>query len=397
MSAQRDIFGMLLGWTLVCGAVHAEGIDLGEVLSPSVHANVAVGASDGEAESLTAGHHDPSREEGTVQGIEAGLSLRLGTHVQGFATYTFSYGADEEWGDELEEAFLKLVELPGSFELRGGRMLSRFGLLNARHLHAWDTVDMPLPLGRFLGDDGLILDGGDITFRLPGDWVSVLVLGAGEAKSHHHAHGSEHAHEEHHHDHEGGQIDGGTVWTGRLMTRFAPHDFRQYAAGLSAALGENEAGDNTGIFGVDFSFRWRENGLEPGGRSFRWDTELFLRDMEFSAEEEHADEHDADHDHDAEHDDAYGGGEAQEFGFYTLGVFTLDPRIDLGLRLDYVEGVEDLDAAERFRVSPFVACFINAERNASLRVQYNYDDLEDDEAHSVWLQLGLSLGGAEVR
>jgi len=34
---------------------------------------------------------------------------------------------------------------------------------------------------------------------------------------------------------------------------------------------------------------------------------------------------------------------------------------------------------------------------AALRLQYNYDDVGDTDEHTVWMQLGLSWGGPEVR
>jgi len=165
---------LVVGLSIVVSIAHAEEagskepewlaptVSIGPVdLTPSAHFNGAIGDSSGDPEELAVGHHDPTREDGTVQGIEAGLSLRAGP-VEGFAVHSFSYGSDEEWDNGWEEAFLKLKEIPGGFELRGGRMLSRFGRHNANHLHAWEFVDMPLVWGRFLGHDGLSTVGGDI-------------------------------------------------------------------------------------------------------------------------------------------------------------------------------------------------------------------------------------------
>src|SRR5690606_35151937 len=93
---------------------------------------------------------------------------------------------DPEW--EWEEYFLKLADLPGGFELRGGRMLSRLGFHNATHLHSWTTVDAPMPHSLFLGEDGLALEGGDLSIYMDTEQVTVLTLGFGQRPSHDHHH-----------------------------------------------------------------------------------------------------------------------------------------------------------------------------------------------------------------
>ncbi len=122
------IFMVVLVGLPVLGAGESGGVDKDPAwlapsigpFSPSVHVNAAISESSGKSEELQLGYHDPTREQGTIQSIEVGLSLRY-EMLEGFATYNFGYGADEEWSDELEEAFLKLCDLPGGFELRGGR------------------------------------------------------------------------------------------------------------------------------------------------------------------------------------------------------------------------------------------------------------------------------------
>lgn len=357
-------------------------------LSPSIHLFGAVGDSSGDAEELAVGHHDPSRENGTVQGLELGLSLRL-EMVEGFAVHSFSYGADEEWENGWEEAFLKIKDLPGGFELRGGRMLSRFGQHNARHVHAWDFVDTPLVLGRFLGEDGLTLDGGDVTWLHQGiDRIFGVTLGFGDA----HSHGHDHGHHDDDHDHTGDIAFDHDVFTGRIFGQFRPDDFNTYEAGFSLAMGDEEEGRKVSVYGLDFAYRWRENGLQPGGRAFNWATEFLYRDVEKKSHGHHDDEEDHD-DHD--HDMLPGGG---EFGFYSKATYTLNQKLDVGARIGYVEGNKNLGTEERFRISPAVTTYLDPYRRALLRLQYNYDDLaHGEDAHSIWLQFGLSFGGPEVR
>lgn len=416
---------MVAGCVLFPGAVRAEGSaaepwwlapTVGP-LTPSLHINAAVGDSSGDVEELAVGHHDPSREDGSVQAIEPGLSLRLG-QLEGFATYAISYGAEEEWENEWEEAFLKVRDLPGGFEVRGGRMLGRFGYQNARHLHAWSFVDTPLVLGRFLGDHGLWFDGADLTWLHQDIAVTYgVTVGYGKAVGHDHDHehgedehegeehaeheeGDEHAHEDEH-GHEEELAFDDEVGSARLFTQRSLDDFRSYESGLSLALGDEEAGRRMTVVGWDFTYAWRQNGLAPGGRSYTWTTEALYRDVEDGGSghdhdegEEHGGDH-AEEDHDHDHEGLPGGA---EFGFYTQFVYSPIHALDLGTRLGYVEGNDDLETGERFQISPAITVYPDPFRRTSIRTQYNYDDLDDgSEEHTVWLQLGLGWGGAEVR
>ena len=72
-------------------------------------------------------------------------------------------------------------------------------------------------------------------------------------------------------------------------------------------------------------------------------------------------------------------------------------RANAGVRVSHVESVEELGLDERTRVSPWVTLYTSDARNAHFRLQYNYDDLHDGDAHSVWAQLKYSFGGKEVR
>ncbi len=358
-------------------------------LTPSAHFNGAIGDSSGDPESLMVGHHDPTREDGSVQGIELGLSLRL-DQLEGFATYGISYGAEEEWEREWEEAFLKLSELPGGFEVRGGRMLGRYGKQNARHLHAWNFVDMPLVLGRFLGEHGLLYDGGDVTWLSRGIELTYgMTVGYGDAIAH--EHGEEHPEEDGHDHAEEIAFENG-VGSARLFSQFRRNDFSTYESGLSLAIGKDDADRDITVAGIDFTYAWRENGMGPGGRALTWTTEILLRDVD-GVSEEHG--HENEMGSEEEHGGLPGG---SEYGFYTEVVYTMYQSLDLGARLGYVEGNDSLETEERYQISPAVTAFLDPNRRVSLRTQYNYDDLADGtEEHSVWLQLGLSWGGAEVR
>jgi hypothetical protein len=82
----------------------------------------------------------------------------------------------EEEGVELEEAYFVTTFLPAGFQVKGGKFKSGFGRFNAFHPHAWDFVDAPLVYKSFLGGEGLIEKGVQLTYLPPLPFY--LVLGA---------------------------------------------------------------------------------------------------------------------------------------------------------------------------------------------------------------------------
>ena len=382
---------------------------IGDVLFPNLHLHGVGGFSSGEPGELASGGHDPQREAFSAQAIEPGLSLRT-QYLEGFANYLFFQDGNGDWDGELEEAFGKIVNVPGGFEIKAGQYFSRFGALNDKHLHAWDFVDSETVLNRFLGDDGLLLKGAELSWTLPlgrdPSFISIASLGFGNARSHNHGHGhgghgghdddhDDHGddhddhHDDDHDDHGGGEIPhegeegalADDVWTARWMGRYRSSDFHTITAGLSMAGGTNGFGRNTRVLGLDAEYLWRERGLEAGGRAFRWRSEVLWRDVQAFSE----------------HDE--GGvietfrGTYDEWGFYTHAIYTWNTRLDTGLRVGWVEGVDDFGQDERLRISPTIAWWFDDARRIGLRAQYNYDSIASrDDEHSLWLQLNIALG-----
>lgn len=357
---------------------------IGGVLFPNLHLHGAGGFTSGEQQELASGGHDPQRETFSAQAIEPGLSLRA-QYLEGFANYLFYQDAEGGWDGELEEAFGKIVNIPGGLELKGGQYLTRFGALNDKHLHAWDFVDSEMAPGRFLGEDGLLLQGGELGWTLPFGmdpaFVSVASLGYGNARPHDHEHG--HGHEEEEFPHEGGEAAlADDIWTARLMGRYRFDDFHTVTAGVSWAGGTNGFDRETDVLGLDAEYLWREHGLEPGGRAFRWRNELLWRDVEAVTRHE-------------EENETFSG-IYNERGVYTHAIYTWNGRLDTGLRLGWMEGVDDFGQEERFRISPSLSWWVDDTRRIGLRSQYNYDSIAGrEDGHTLWLQLNIALGSDE--
>lgn len=398
------------------------GWNINDVLFSSMHLHGVGGFSSTDPNDLALGGHDPRRQAFSAQAIEPAVSVRT-EYFEAFANYLMFQEADGGWEHELEEAFGKIL-LPGGFEIRGGQFLSRFGVVNNRHIHAWDFVDAEMPVSRFLGEEGLILRGVEASWELPLRFdpglTAVATLGFGKARSHDHDHGGHDDHDDEHgdehgdehddehddHGHGGGLFDGDEAYlsrdilTARLMARYRFSDFHTVTAGISYAGGDNGFGRTTRLIGLDAEYLWRENGLEPGGRAFRWTNELVWRRVSAFEEAHHDEDHDDDHGDD--HGDDHEGdmrGNYTEFGFYSTAVYTWNSRFDTSLRVSWLEGVDDLGLDERLRISPAISWWLDDSRRIGMRTQYNYDRFGGGrDEHTLWLQMNIALGSTvEVR
>jgi hypothetical protein len=355
---------LLAGLTLVVPATDA-GFALADTLDPHLHFSLAAGETTGSTGSRVPGSHDPSGQL-RVQAIEPGLSLRLHEHLEGFITWHFSYAEEEAWEEELEEGFGKVMKLPGGLELRGGRMLNRFGERNAKHRHAWNTIDQHLVIGRFLGPDGLKTDGAELTGYLPGTVDAALTLSLGEVPGKRPDHGEEPSMQ---------WVD--ELITANLVMSVNRDDFHRFHFSSSFALGDNTLADRTRIAGLGVQYLWRENGLEAGGRQLRWMSEGLVRNLSS-----------ADAACPAAHD----------FGFYTELTYTTAGHVDCGLRLGFVEGVEAFALEQHVRISPYLRVPLAGYPGLQARLQVNLDELKSTgDVQGIWLQLGYSFGGREVR
>lgn len=387
-----------------------EGNDwgIGGVLFPNIHMHGVGGFSGDDPGRWHGGGHDPKRRTFSAQAIEPGVSLKT-EHVEGFVNYLWFQDAAGDWEGEWEEAFLRLSNLPGGLSVRGGRFLARQGALNDRHLHGADFVDAEMTSSRMLGEHGLLLEGGDIELTLPLRdlaWTGVITLGFGQSGTAGHNHGGvggggghhhededhDHDDEDDHHDHDDHDHGAGALFdaeeailqddivTARALVRYQPSDFHSFTGGTSWAGGKNGYGRDTHVASIDFEYLWRERGLEPGGRAFRWRNEYVWRDIDAQ--------------------EVAGGvlttGSFQESGFYSHLIGTWNQRLDTGLRLGWVEGISELGLDERFRLSPAVTWYLDDSRRMSLRLQTNHDWIAGGETNNaVWLQFNMALGSME--
>ncbi len=351
----------------------------------NAHLNMAFGQASTEEATLAAHGHDPN-DEFTLQGFEVNLSARYGDHIAGFVSYNTFLDLENKIDGEFEEAFLKLEELPAGFELRGGRFLNRITSQNNQHLHSWNFVDANLITTRFLGEEGLISNSAEVSYRLPFEHDSLLSIAFGDAI----------AHDEHHaghagHDHEDESVEGegalltDNILTARLKGIYYHTDFHQFIYGLSYLQGKNAYKKSGDIMGGDITYLWRENGIESGGKHLRASLEPIYRNFDYVNE------------------DGDLSGSANEWGIHSGLGWGFKESWELGLRYDFLQGVdgpiEDLEERQRSTVALTRSLRYNDNLSGHVRLQYNHDWI-DGQGHedALWLQFQIDLGtGGEVR
>jgi len=363
-------------------------------LEPTLHLNAVTGVTSADNPSDLATHeHDPN-DDISIQGLEMGLILKAGSNFSAFANINAFTTPDGEIDAEWEEGYIRLDSLPGGFEIRAGRFLNRLGLQNHHHLHAWDFANANLSTAGFLGEEGLRTEGLEATWRKNFDQSFFALTGSfGNAVQHGHEEEEEEGDDD---EHEGAEdaFFSDEVFTTRALFGFNSSDFHQHRIGLNGSWGENGFGSDrdTNLYSIDYTYTWRENGLEAGGRQFSAGFEYFYRDVDWT-----------------HHDDPDEQGTSSQSGAMVFANYHFNEKWIAGLRYGYIEGVQDgleihagvpeygFEIEERQRVSLALTREFSLQKEVTgrVRLQYDHDEFDDHSEDSVWLQFGFDFGDVD--
>jgi len=337
-----------------------------------------------DLENLQAGGHDPNRNGFTVQNVELSINSTVDPYFDAQANIIFLIDQDGETVVELEEAFFTTRALSSGLQVKAGQYFTEFGRLNPMHPHRWDFVDQPVILSRLFGGDGLRSQGARVSWLMPTDWYSELIIGAQNAKGETvasflfeedeviagHLLGERSA-----------RNFSDLLFSARWLNSVDFSDSTSFNFGLSGLSGPNSSGKttNTSIVGADAFLKWHPDYSQRGFPFVSWHTEWLSRRYE------------------ANDRGNFNREVLTDSGFFSqlLWGFELDWIAGLRFENTHANGDNLLDPLrdKRRRLSANLTWRLS--EFSKLRLQYNRDwaeHLEEDTADSLILQMEFSLG-----
>lgn len=347
-------------------AAHA----INNALNPEISLTLNVAASYFSSAPMQVGHHDPQRNGFTFQELELAFSANVDPYFKfkGYLSAT-------EHGVELEEAYAQTTSLPARLQLRAGKFLNRFGRINSRHPHTWNFLDMPLVMGRFLGEEGLVGTGIEASWLAPTPWYLELVMSA--------VHGSD----ARSFRGEDSSIDSmrDFVYLGAIKNHFSFGPSWSLAWGVSGAFGRNNATWDEDIFAFPI------DALPQHGLTQIYGTDLYLRFRPVDAAGYRAFSLQFEFMHRRRD---VGGMLLSNSGLYTQAIWNISQRWEVGARYEWMDGasLDDLDpewTGDRHRLS--VQGTFYPSHFSRIRLQTNYDHPTWSKQPIVAVMLGLEL------
>ncbi|MFQ5864762.1 MAG: hypothetical protein ACE5IW_05980 [bacterium] len=157
--------------------------------------------------------------------------------------------AEEEEGfslePEIEEAFITILSLPFSTQLKAGKFRSRFGKINETHPHAYNFVNIPLMYANFFGLEGLNDEGASLSWLVPNraffqELTIQVTSGPQENQSFSRAENNR------------------LLYLAHLRNLFDLDDNTTLELGITGLTGPNNSdGNSTHIFAADLTLKWK--------------------------------------------------------------------------------------------------------------------------------------------
>ena len=283
----------------------------------------------------------------------------------------------EEDKVEIEEAFVNFLTLPFNSKVLVGRQRVRFGEVNPIHQHFRDYVDVPLPVQNFLGAEGYIDDGIDLSILAP--WINFPVtVGFGLFDG-----DKSLAEDDDDDDDAVFAVDDEEIETTlnipvRDIFESKPIEWKDHVflAKINAnipltinsdvSLGyhvmwDDNGGGQTAIHNGQIAFRYR---FPYSYRKLLWQNEIYVADI----------------------DDR----NVKSKGFYSLIKFNVNRFLDAGLRYDWSE-LGDNDDIHQWAINPILTWHLT--ETSYVRMQYRYGELEGfSSANEGLLQFVWGMG-----
>ena len=311
------------------------------------------------------------------------------------ATFHFS-----ESGVEVEEAYFTSTALGNGLRLRGGKLLSNFGYINAQHHHYWDFGDMPLVYESFLGTHGINELGAQLQWTAPTPFYLMAGLEVLQGENEQ-MFGNESVSLEEFTGDEEDRIEGTdapSLYVGYLKSSFDIGDTTIFG-GLSYAQGDSlldhsEDEDEAHVFKGDAKLYGADlvvlHALESY-RSFKWQTEWLSRELDGVVYG------------DLTTPENFTSMNKKQSGLYSQLIYTHDKNWRMGVRYDTIyqnditKDSVDMNEVDDFKKYSAMIEYHTSEF-ARFRLQYNRNEAMYDEAglrqnlDTIMLQANIAIG-----
>jgi hypothetical protein len=343
------------------------------------------------SQELQLGDHDPIKRGFSMRNAEIAVDGAVDPYFKGFGNIVFKLDKNNETSVELEETYLQTTSLPGNLQVKAGQYFANFGRQNSQHPHQWAFVDDPIILTRTFGPEGLRSLGAQVSWLLPTPFYTEAFLSVmdGQGSTAFSFRNPGEGVNGVNRVHGRATIDsnltgpGELLYVPRIASSFDLTDQQTLVAGVSAAFGPNETGDDTRtqIYGVDLYWKWKPSNSQSGFPFVSWQTEALYQRFEAGADPSFV----------------LPAETLRDWGFYSQVLWGFKQRWVVGLRGEYANGnpgaydPNDVFRNQRTRISPDLTFYPS--EFSKIRLQYNYDHGElFGTENSVWLQVEFLLG-----
>jgi hypothetical protein len=213
---------------------------------------------------------DLSPDQATLEGGDRFQVRELELGFQGAVDPYFRYDAFVGiHGDvvELEEGYATTLGLPAGLQIKLGRFHLPFGKVNLTHRPELHTIDYPLYVQQYFGEEGLASAGvwASVIGAPLGFFQELSVVATNGAEAHAHGAEEEHADESlasaQEEEEEPGKdlLDdlGDRLFVGHLKNSIDLSEAANLELGGSVATGEDEEAIRTNLYGIDAIWRWK--------------------------------------------------------------------------------------------------------------------------------------------
>ena len=211
---------------------------------------------------------DLSPEEATLEGGDRFQVREVEVGIQGAVDPYFRYDAFVGiHGDvvELEEGYATTLGLPAGLQVKLGKFHLPFGKVNLTHRPELHTIDYPLYVQEYFGEEGFSSAGvwGSVIGAPLGFFQELSVVAANGAEAEEHGEEEAHAALASAQDEEDAEerdlLDdlGDRLFVGHLKNSIDLSEAANLELGGSIATGEDEESGRTNLYRIDAIYRWK--------------------------------------------------------------------------------------------------------------------------------------------